>query len=110
MNFIERYNKLRYKVLTLKFVMLEIPFKLHMTRTFSLKSGGKSSFGPLYLPLVPASSLCFYNIFFLRRRWRFRVGMCKENGANGELCCFKTCKISVFHLSLAFEYDLMSST
>ena len=38
------------------------------------------------------------------------MGMCKENGANGELCCFKTCKICVFHLSLAFEYDLMSST
>ena len=81
-----------------------------MTRNFSLKSGGKSGFGPLYLSLVLASNLCFYNIFFLRRRWRFRVGMCKENGANGELYCFKTCKISVFHLSLAFEYDLMSST
>lgn len=71
MNFIERYNKLRYEVLTLKFVRLEIPFKLHLTRNFSLKSGGKSSFGPLYLPLVPASNLCFYNIFFSKEKVAF---------------------------------------
>lgn len=81
-----------------------------MTRNFSLKSGGKSGFGPLTSLWYSLLICVFIIFFFLRRRWRFRVGMCKENGANGELCCFEICKISVFHLSLAFEYDLMSST